>query len=168
MLGQTAIPTCGILTCITELQMNRGFAVNDQDPRRVLVGRLRTFREQDGPARKVKQSEFAEALGGHGRRSVSVPLTSSWESQTNPKVPPTARLQNIATFFAARRSLDGRVSRPVSTEEMTAPEREVRDQLLDELIRRPRLDGPGGAGNPAPGCGALRPGRQPFSIRGGA
>jgi len=90
----------------------------------------------------VKQAELAEALGGDGRRSVSEPLVSSWESQTNPKVPPADRVRDIATFFASPRSLDGRVSRLLSTDEMTAPERIAREQLLDELtrLRREALD----------------------------
>jgi hypothetical protein len=81
----------------------------------------------------VKQSELAEALGGDGRRSVSVPLISSWESQTNPKVPPADRIRDIATFFASPRSLDGHVSRLLAIDKMTASERVAREQLLDEL-----------------------------------
>jgi hypothetical protein len=109
--------------------------VNDQDPRQVLARRLRDLREMHFPGRKVKQPELAEALGGDGRRSVSVPSISSWESQTNPKVPPADRIRDIATFFASPRSLDGRVSRLLGTDEMTAQERVAREQLLDELIR---------------------------------
>src|SRR5215471_19522428 len=118
------------------------FAVNDQDPRQVLARRLRDLRAVHFPGRKVKQAELAEALGGDGRRSVSEPLVSSWESQTNPKVPPADRVRDIATFFASPRSLDGRVSRLLSTDEMTAPERIAREQLLDELtrLRREALD----------------------------
>ncbi|HET7247047.1 MAG TPA: hypothetical protein VFJ07_19655 [Streptosporangiaceae bacterium] len=96
------------------------------------------------PGRKVKQPELAEALGGDGRRSVSVPSISSWESQTNPKVPPADRIRDIATFFASSRSLDGRVSRLLSIDEMTAQERVAREQLLDELtlLRREAIDAP--------------------------
>ena len=81
--------------------------MNDQDPRQVLARRLRALREGRWPGRKVNQAQLAEALSGNGNRSVSVPLISSWESQTNPKVPPAARLQDIATFFASSRSFDG-------------------------------------------------------------
>jgi hypothetical protein len=109
--------------------------VNDQDPRQVLARRLRDLREVHFPGRKVKQPELAEALSGDGRRSVSVPSISSWESQTNPKVPPADRIRDIATFFASSRSLDGRIARLLSTDEMTAQERVAREQLLDELIR---------------------------------
>lgn len=118
--------------------------MNDQDPRWVLARRIRSLREEHWPGVKVKQVQLAAALGGDGRRSVSVPLISSWESRTNPKVPPAARIRDIATFFASPRSLDGRISRLLSTDEMTAPERVAREQLLDELtrLRRQALDAP--------------------------
>ena len=109
--------------------------MDSQDPRQVLARRLRDLREVHFPGRKVNQSELAEALGGDGRRSLSVPSISSWESQTNPKVPPADRLRDIATFFASPRSLDGNVSRLLAIGDMTAPERVAREQLLDELTR---------------------------------
>ena len=107
--------------------------MNDQDPREALARRLRALREQHWPGRKVKQSQLAAALGGDGNRSVSVPLISSWESQTNPKVPPASRLEDIATFFASPRSLDGPVVRLLSPGEMTAAEQAAREELLQEL-----------------------------------
>ena len=118
------------------------FAVNDQDPRQILARRLRALRVFHWPGRKVKQSELAEALSGDGRRPASVPLISSWESPNNPKVPPAYRVEDIATFFASPRSLDGRVSRLLSIDEMTTPERVARERLLDELtcLRREALD----------------------------
>ena len=109
--------------------------MNDQGPRHVLARRLRALREQRWPGRKVNQSQLAAALGGDGNRSVSVPLISSWESQTNPKVPPAARLQDIATFFASPRSFDGQVGRLLSPDEMTEQERAAREELLEELAR---------------------------------
>jgi hypothetical protein len=116
--------------------------VNDQDPRSVLGRRIRALREEQWPGVKVNQAQLAAALGGDGRRSVSVPLISSWESLTNPKVPPEDRVRDIATFFASPRSLDGNISRLLNTDEMTAPERVARKQLLDELarLRREALD----------------------------
>ena len=83
--------------------------MNDQDPRQVLASRLRALREEQWPGVKVNQAQLAKALGSDGRRSVSVPLISSWESQSNPTVPPAFRIQDIATFFATPRSFDGRV-----------------------------------------------------------
>jgi hypothetical protein len=126
-------------------------AVDSQDPRHVLARRLRDLREVHFLGRKVNQSELAEALGGDGRRSLSVPSISSWESQTNPKVPPADRIRDIATFFASPRSLHEGVSRLLSIDEMTAPERVAREQLLDELtrLRREALDAAGASGTRA-------------------
>lgn len=119
--------------------------MNDQDPRQALARRLRALREEHWPGTRVKQSQLAEALSGDGNRPVSVPLISSWESRTDPKVPPVARIQGIASFFATRRSLDAKVARLLSLEEMTAPERTAREKLLQELngLRRAALDAPG-------------------------
>jgi hypothetical protein len=118
--------------------------VNDQDPRQVLARRLRALRELRWPGRKVNQAQLAEALSGSGNRSVSVPLVSSWESQTNPKVPPAARLQDIATFFATSRSFDGQVGRLLSLDEMTVQEQAAREELLQELsgLRGAALNAP--------------------------
>ena len=109
--------------------------MNDHDPRQVLARRLRALRELHWPGTKVNQSQLAAALGGDGNRPVSVPLISSWESQTSPKVPPAARLQDIATFFASPRSFDGQVGRLLSPDEMTPQERAAREELLQELTR---------------------------------
>jgi len=103
--------------------------VNGQDPRQAFARRLRALREQHWPGRKVKQSQLARAL------SASVPSISSWESPTNPKVPPESRVEDIATFFASPRSLDGQVSHLLSLDEMTEQERAGRQKLLEELTR---------------------------------
>ena len=110
-------------------------------PDQVLAQRLRALREEHWPGRKVRQAQLAEALSGAGK-SVSVPLVSSWESRTRPQVPPASRIQDIATFFASERSLDGEVGRLLSLSELTAPEREAREELLQELtrLRREALD----------------------------
>ena len=70
-----------------------------------------------------------------GSRPVSVPSISSWESPTNPKVPPAARIQDIATFFATPRSFDGQAARLLSLDEMTVQEQAAREELLQELTR---------------------------------
>jgi hypothetical protein len=44
-------------------------------------------------------------------------------------------LEDLATFYATRRSLDGRVARLLSPDEMTVQERAARQELLGELIR---------------------------------
>jgi hypothetical protein len=115
--------------------MNRGLPVNDQDSRQTLARRLRALREESWPARKVKQDQLAKALSADGRRSVSVPLISSWESRTNPTVPPVPRIEDIATFFASPRSFDGKVGRLLSLDEMTVQESAAREKLLQELTR---------------------------------
>jgi hypothetical protein len=109
-------------------------AVDGTDPRQDLARCLRALREDRWPGRKVRQAQLAAALGGAGK-SVSVPLVSSWESQTNPRVPPESRIQDIATFFASPRSIDGEGGRLLNLAELTAEERAVRDELLRELTR---------------------------------
>ena len=98
---------------------------------------------------KVKQLQLAAALGGNGKRSVSVPLISSWESQTSSVIPPVSRLEDYATFFATTRSFDGQAGRLLSPDEMTEQERAARDELVAELTRL-RNDALG-ANNPGPG-----------------
>ena len=124
--------------------------MDEPDPRQVLARRLRALREERWPGRKVRQAQLAAALGGAGK-SVSVPLVSSWESHTNPKVPPLSRIQDIASFFASPRSFDGKVGRVLSLDELTAEERAAREELLRELtrLRTEALDAPGPARDPA-------------------
>jgi hypothetical protein len=116
--------------------------VNDQDSRQALARRLRALREEHWPGVRVNQAQLAAALGGDGRRSVSVPLVSSWESQTSPKVPPASRIEDIATFFASPRSFDGQAGHLLSPDEMTAQEQAAREKLLRELsyLRAEALD----------------------------
>jgi hypothetical protein len=130
--------------------------VNDQDPRQVLARRLRALREGHWPGKRVKQDQLAAALGEE--RSVSVPLISSWESQTKPKVPPASRIEDIATFFASSRSFDGHTGRLLSPDEMTVQERAAREKLLEELnrLRSEALAVPGVAQPPATIPGATR------------
>src|SRR5215469_12467222 len=115
--------------------MNRGLPVNDDDSRQALASRIRTLREERWAGKKVNQAQLAAALSGDGRRSVSVPLISSWESRTNPTVPPRSRIEDIATFFASPRSFDGQVGRLLSPDEMTVQEWAEREKLLEELTR---------------------------------
>jgi hypothetical protein len=116
--------------------------VNGEDSRQALASRLRALREGHWPEKKVNQAQLAAVLGGDGRRSVSVPLISSWESRTNPTVPPMPRIKDIATFFASPRSFDGEVGHLLSLDEMTVQERAARVTLLEELtrLRRDALD----------------------------
>jgi hypothetical protein len=92
-----------------------------------LAARLRELRKQ-WPGVRITQEMVARALGG------STPLVSSWESTTNPSVPPDVRLAQYATLFATRRSLQGGFLRLLPEEELTAEELAERDRLHQELL----------------------------------
>jgi transcriptional regulator with XRE-family HTH domain len=102
------------------------------DPRQILARRLRELREASWPDMKVTQPQLARAMGGD--RSLSVALISSWESRTNPKIPPIPRLEAYATFFATPRSVDGPVPRLLNLSELTDEEQDVRGYLERELL----------------------------------
>jgi hypothetical protein len=104
---------------------------NDQGPQ--LSNRLRELREMslDVP---VTQSQLARAFGGD--KSLSVPLISSWESRTNPRIPPLNRLECYAAFFATTRSMaDPEHPRLLHDDELTGDERLAKAGLLAELNR---------------------------------
>jgi transcriptional regulator with XRE-family HTH domain len=102
--------------------------VDSQDPRQLLAQRLRGLRKD----RKITQPQLARALGDS--EPLSVPLISSWESQTNPRVPPPARLEGYAAVFATSRSFDGGAPRRLSPDEMTDEERRAMTELRQELM----------------------------------
>jgi transcriptional regulator with XRE-family HTH domain len=104
--------------------------VDSQDPRRLLAQRLRSLREERWPGRKITQPQLARALGG-----VSVPLISSWESQTNPRIPPPHRLDSYAQLFATTRSFDQDPGRLISASDMTDEERRAMSELKQEMGR---------------------------------
>jgi transcriptional regulator with XRE-family HTH domain len=89
---------------------------------------LRALREDRWPGRKITQPQLAQALGG-----VSVPLISSWESQTNPRVPPLSRLDAYATLFATERSFDGTEAALISPQDLSEDERQVMNELKRDL-----------------------------------
>lgn len=103
------------------------------DPGQGLARRLRALREDCWPDIKITQPRLAEVLGGG--RPLSVPLISSWESQTKPKIPPIHRLEAYATFFATARSAEGGTLRLLDPAELTDTERRARDELRGELMR---------------------------------
>jgi hypothetical protein len=103
------------------------------DPRQLLARKLRSLREDRWPEIKVTQSQLSRALGAD--RPVSVPLISSWESLTNPKIPPIPRLEAYAAFFATIRSITGPVPRMLDAGELTRAETAERDELIKELLR---------------------------------
>src|SRR5258707_12503470 len=87
------------------------------DPRQLLARRLRALREDRWPDIKVTQSQLATALSAD--RPVSVPLISSWESLTNPKLPPIPRREAYVTFFVTTRSSTGHGPRMLEAGELT-------------------------------------------------
>jgi transcriptional regulator with XRE-family HTH domain len=105
--------------------------VESQDPRQLLAQRLRALRETRVPDRKITQPELAKALGGG--KPLSVPLISSWESQTNPRIPPLSRLEGYAALFATSRSFAGTEPRLLSPEDMSDEERQTMTELWKEL-----------------------------------
>jgi hypothetical protein len=106
--------------------------VDSRDPRQVLARYLRLLREERWPTVKITQPQLAQALGGD--RALSVPLISSWESATNPKIPPIPRLEAYATFFATERSVAEDPPRLLRSAEMTEPERQAKNEILRELM----------------------------------
>jgi transcriptional regulator with XRE-family HTH domain len=106
---------------------------NERDPGRVLARRLRALREQRWSNIKITQPQLAEALGG--ARPLSVPLISSWESQTRPKIPPVPRLEAYATFFATPRSVRRGRLQLLALADLTDSERREREELRQELMR---------------------------------
>lgn len=105
--------------------------MESQDPRQLLAQRLRALREDRWPGKKITQPQLAQALGGS--KPLSVPLISSWESQTNPRILPLARLEAYAALFASPRSFDGDQPRLLSSQDMSDEERQAMAVLQQEL-----------------------------------
>lgn len=122
--------------------------MDSQDPRLLLARRLRALREDHWPGKRITQPQLAQALGG-----VSVPLISSWESQTNPRIPPPARLDAYAALFAAARSFDEDPGRLISQRDMSDDERRAMNELKRELAQMRSaamgVSAPAAVGNPA-------------------
>jgi hypothetical protein len=77
--------------------LNRDHAVR-------LARALRHLREYTWPDQQLTQGQLAKALSSEGR--VAAATVSSWESMTNPKTPPEARISAYARFFCTERSLE--------------------------------------------------------------
>jgi transcriptional regulator with XRE-family HTH domain len=102
--------------------------VDTQDPQLVLAQRLRALREEHWPHRKITQAQLARAL------EVSVPLISSWEKRTDPKIPPLPRLQDYAAVFASERCFATNPPRIISSQDLSDMERRVMHDLEQELL----------------------------------
>ncbi|HET9895789.1 MAG TPA: helix-turn-helix transcriptional regulator [Streptosporangiaceae bacterium] len=97
------------------------------DPRQLLARRLRSLREERWPDKRITQQQLAQAIG------VSVPLISSWESQTNPRLPPLARLEAYTRLFASTGTFDAGLAG--GTPALTDPERQAANELRRELMQ---------------------------------
>lgn len=106
--------------------------MDDDDPRLVMARRLRNLREEHWPGMKITQQQLAQALGGS--KGLSVPAISSWESQTNPKIPPLPRLEAYAALFATPSSFTGPEPRLISRGDMSEEERQNMSELRRELM----------------------------------
>jgi hypothetical protein len=104
--------------------------LNGGDARHVLAARLKELRDQHWPDLRITQPQLAVALGG-----LSVPLISSWESLTNPRIPPVHRLEAYARLFATRRSFESDAPRLVERASLTDAERRALNELTSELMR---------------------------------
>ena len=91
-----------------------------------LARRLRDLRESRG----LTQATLSEALSKDVR--VAVPTISSWESLTNPKLPPKDRLRSYALVFS--KTSAGDTPRLPREQDLTATERDQFNALHQELI----------------------------------
>ena len=98
-----------------------------EDPVARLARRLKDLRLNGFAGQKLTQQQLGQAL------DASTPLISSWESPTNPKIPPQARLDAYATFFATPRSVTGRRFHLLHPSDLTSAERAGREKLVAEL-----------------------------------
>jgi hypothetical protein len=94
-----------------------------------LARKLRGLRESHESG--LTQQALARALSDDVR--VAVPTISSWESLSNPKLPPAERLRSYALFFSTDRAIDG-TPHLIRERELTAAEKERFEALHEELI----------------------------------
>ncbi|RZU13833.1 helix-turn-helix protein [Kribbella rubisoli] len=92
-----------------------------------LARRLRELRE----SQKLTQKDLSRALSSDTR--VAVATISSWESQSNPKLPPEERLRSYALLFAKSGVPEGPARLP-REQDLSAAERERFNALHRELV----------------------------------
>jgi transcriptional regulator with XRE-family HTH domain len=95
--------------------------------RATLARRLRELRANHWPGVRLNQAQLAAAFG------VSVPSISSWESERSARIPQPQTLDQYATFFATRRSIEAPTPTLVDPGELTAPERDARERIQQDL-----------------------------------
>ena len=122
-----------VLAWILNLKLSWQGGVNSQDSRQLLARRLRGLREHHWPDRKVTQLQLAKALGGN--KPLSVPLISSWEARTDPRIPPPARLEGYAVAFATPRTFEGSEPCLLDLGDLTDEERVAMRELRQELMQ---------------------------------
>jgi hypothetical protein len=96
-----------------------------------LARRLRELREQEWQDTSLTQAALAEGLSSD--QKVGAATVSSWESTSNPKLPPRRRIEAYARFFATRRTLEP-TPRLLSPDELTPEEEACRSRLEEELL----------------------------------
>jgi transcriptional regulator with XRE-family HTH domain len=95
--------------------------------RAALARRLRELRANHWPGVRLNQAQLAKAFG------VSVPSISSWESERSTRIPQPATIDQYATFFATRRSIEAPTPRLVDPDELTDSERSARERIQEDL-----------------------------------
>lgn len=95
-----------------------------------LAQRLRQLRQS---SQQLTQGVLARAFSVEG--NLAPATVSSWESRTNPKIPPVRRLRAYARFFATPRSIaaEGPPSL-LALDEFTADEKKSYEELSAELL----------------------------------
>jgi transcriptional regulator with XRE-family HTH domain len=93
-----------------------------------LARRLRDLRE----SRRLTQAVLARALSRESR--VAVATISSWESQSNPKLPPEERLRAYALIFSQTSTNEGTPALP-REDDLSAAERDRFHTLHRELVQ---------------------------------
>lgn len=99
-----------------------------RDERLRLARRLRELRLEYWSDRPIKQADLAQAIG------VTPPAVSSWENDTDPKLPTPSRLRAYASFFATKRSVAALPYRTLPDTELDPDERVRRATLERELV----------------------------------
>jgi hypothetical protein len=97
-----------------------------------LARALRNLRQSTWPDQELTQAQLAQALSSEGR--VAAPTLSSWESVSNPKTPPAAKISAYARFFSTRRSLEGH-PHLISESQLTPEEMNRFRELESELLQ---------------------------------
>jgi hypothetical protein len=96
-----------------------------------LARTLRDLRESHWPEASLTQAQLAKALSKDTR--VAGATLSSWESATNPKLPPESRMRSYALFFCSERSMEGE-PHLLAERDLTEAEKVTFSELETELL----------------------------------